>query len=455
MPAAMQFQVPQLQPHMSHSPLQYTSTLTTSAWTYACCPHRSAPTSDPIHPHFDSVASPSTARPHYNLGLTSHACYITTPLTHLATSDPPTGCCAQAPLLSLLNQYQLTMKTIPQFPPRQHPPCLPFLPQHHRLLHRLHRRHSPPHSARLQMPLQSQPHPLAPRIPLQFCWRSHNIQPHDSPNTPTKAKATTSRPPSINVTVPAHILPHVRPPLRRQHNVPPDLHSPATHHHFQEFCQPRSDSWSTPTPSSQASRHLTLHPCEEFGQSLPTPSTTSTHSQSQAFRHAYIHSQTFRHRGCPPPISHPLPPKAVKPPELEDPLRRPPSPYTTTDRNVAKQTYGTSAHKRILHFLHHQCDQLAPPNSTMLEYVAKVLTNAGIKAIDLKDLEEWTPFDWEADVNDYTNTKYFSLSTFHDSKTRTVRNFPPLPRISYCSPRARHSTRSISHRSSTSSRHPS
>ena len=65
----------------------------TSAGIYAYYPPRSAPTHDPIHSHIDSVASLSTARPHSNLGFTSHACYTITPLTHSATSDPPTSCC--------------------------------------------------------------------------------------------------------------------------------------------------------------------------------------------------------------------------------------------------------------------------------------------------------------------------------------------------------------------------
>ena len=47
----------------------------------------------------------------------------------------------------------------------------------------------------------------------------------------------------------------------------------------------------------------------------------------------------------------------------------------------------------------------------MLNYVAKVLTAAGILAKDLQDLEQWTHSDWQNDANEYVNTRYFSLYT--------------------------------------------
>ena len=41
----------------------------------------------------------------------------------------------------------------------------------------------------------------------------------------------------------------------------------------------------------------------------------------------------------------------------------------------------------------------------MLNYVAKVLTNAGILAKDLQDLEQWTHSDWDNDANEYATAK--------------------------------------------------
>ena len=124
--------------------------------------------------------------------------------------------------------------------------------------------------------------------------------------------------------------------------------------------------------------------------------------------------------------------------EPVDPLRRPPISYTEADRDIARQTYGSNTLKRILHFLHHQCDQLAPSNSPMLEYVAKILTNAGIKAVDIKELEEWTHSDWQTDANQYISTKYFTL---HSTAPRQE----PYPRNSSSPQVHRHPPRHRAH----------
>ena len=74
-----------------------------------------------------------------------------------------------------------------------------------------------------------------------------------------------------------------------------------------------------------------------------------------------------------------------------------------------KPTTPTPSNGSYTSYITIQCDQLSARNSPMLDYVAKILTAAGIKAKDLQDLEEWTHSDWKTDANDYVSTKYFSL----------------------------------------------
>ena len=58
-----------------------------------------------------------------------------------------------------------------------------------------------------------------------------------------------------------------------------------------------------------------------------------------------------------------------------------------------------------MNYLHHQCDQLAARNAPMLNYVARILTNAGILAKDLQELEQWIHSDWDNDINGYTASR--------------------------------------------------
>ena len=125
----MQVQVPQLQPHMSHSPLQYTSTSTptglppqmgsmpTAHLVQLPPTLHSIPTSTQMHPFQQPDPTPTWSLP----------AMLVTPPPHSPIWPPAPHrlLYPQAALLSVLRQYQLTMRIIPR---RQHPLYLPFLP---------------------------------------------------------------------------------------------------------------------------------------------------------------------------------------------------------------------------------------------------------------------------------------------------------------------------------------
>ena len=92
-----------------------------------------------------------------------------------------------------------------------------------------------------------------------------------------------------------------------------------------------------------------------------------------------------------------------------EPHRRPYNPYTLPDHDHASHIYGRDTFNRILHYLHHQCDQLTERNTPMLRYVARILTTAGIFAKDLEALDQWIHSDRDDAINGYKSTSYFSL----------------------------------------------